>query len=173
MQTLIGAIIGFLIGAIVGRTLWSGKGDLRDAPNVQGSQVRGAIAADRAAIERLHQQDIDVTLVQEQEGLADVWAKDGVRIRPDGTAVVGKQAIDADNAKFRATYPEFKVVKYEPDLSHFSVAIGDGWAVEVGTLAATYKLSGAAEPISVNDRAMRLLRRETDGSWKFALVGMK
>jgi hypothetical protein len=34
-------------------------------------------------------------------------------------------------------------------------------------------MSTKDEPVSVNDKGMRLLKPESDGSWKFALVGMK
>ena len=58
-------------------------------------------------------------------------------------------------------------------LSQGAPPSGDGWALEVGTFAATYKMSAKDEPVSVNDKGMRLLKRQSDGAWKFALVGMK
>lgn len=85
--------------------------------------------------------------------------------------MVGKQAIKADNEKFRIAYPDFKVLKYAPDIKDIQVA--DGWAIEVGDSEATYKMSAKDNPVSVHDKGMRLLKRQSDGSWKFALVGMK
>ncbi len=128
-------------------------------------------AADLAAIEKLHQEDIEVTLSQDPKGLIDVWTEDGVRLNPGSPPVVGKQAIQADNEKFRAAYPDFKVLKYAPDMK--DVRIADGWAIEVGDSAATYRMSAKDNPVSVNDKGMRLLKRQSDGSWKFALVGLK
>jgi len=55
----------------------------------------------------------------------------------------------------------------------FQIAIADGWAIEVGSVEATYRLSAKNNPVSVNDKGMRLLKRQSDGSWKFALVGLK
>jgi hypothetical protein len=49
--------------------------------------------ADLAAIEKLHQEDIEVTLSQDPQGLIDVWSDDGVRIHEGSPPVVGKQAI--------------------------------------------------------------------------------
>ena len=130
-------------------------------------------AADLAAIERLDQEDIEVTLSQDLKGLADVWAEDGVRITPGNPPTVGKAAIAAENEKGHAEHPEFKVLKYAPDVKNFQIAIADGWAIEVGSVEATYRLSAKDNPVNVNDKGMRLLKRQSDGSWKFALVGLK
>ena len=132
---------------------------------------RRAHAADLAAIEKLHQEDVAVTLTQDPKGLVDVWAEDGVRIDPEGPPAIGKQAIGAENDKVHAQYPEFKVLKYAPEIAEIEIA--DGWAIEVGNTVATYRLSAKDEPVSVNDKGMRLLKRQSDGSWKFALVGLK
>src|SRR5580704_4444087 len=100
-----------------------------------GYYARGAIgtiqhkdthAADLAAIEKLHQEDIAVTLSQDPKGLIDVWAEDGVRLNPGSPPVVGKQAIQANNEKNRAQYPDFKVLSYAPNIKE--VQIADGWA---------------------------------------------
>jgi hypothetical protein len=34
-------------------------------------------------------------------------------------------------------------------------------------------MSPKDDPVSVNDKGMRLLKRQSDASWKFALVGLK
>jgi hypothetical protein len=41
-----------------------------------------AHAADMAAIEKLHQKDIEVTLSQDPKGLLDIWTEDAVRFNP-------------------------------------------------------------------------------------------
>ena len=128
-------------------------------------------AADLAAIEKLHREDIEVTLSQDPKGLIDVWAEDGVRFNPGGPPVVGKQAIEADNQKFRAVNPAFKVLKYATDIKEIQIV--DDWAIEIGNTEAMYKMSANDEPVSLNFKGMRLLKRQSDGSWKFALVGLK
>src|SRR5260370_31674020 len=80
-------------------------------------------AADLAAIERLDQEDIEVTLSQDLKGLADVWAEDGVRITPGNPPTVGKAAIAAENEKGHAEHPEFKVLKYAPDVKNFQIVL--------------------------------------------------
>ena len=173
MKIVLAAIVGVLVGVIGGHFLWHGGNEARDLRAGQGAISNGVSAADRAAIDKLHQQDIDVTLTQDPNGLMELWAEDGVRISPDGTAVVGRTAIGADNAKFRAANPGFKVLRYVPDLLHFSTAIADGWALETGTLSATFKMSAKDDPVSPNIKTLRVLQRQTDGAWKFALVELK
>lgn len=135
--------------------------------------LRKDTRADLAAIKKLEQEDIEVTLSQDPKGLIDVWAEDGVRFKPGRPPTIGKQAIEAENEKFHTQYPEFKVLKYAPDLNTVQIAIVDGWAIEIASGDAMYKMSAKDNPVSVQGKSMRLLKRQSDGSWKFALVGMK
>lgn len=157
------AILGFLVGLGVG--YYSHNATPATSP-------RNTHAADLAAIEKLRQEDIAVTLVQDPKGLLDVWADDGVRFSlAGGPPAIGKQAIAAENAKFRIDYPDFKVLNYSPTIKSLEIA-GD-WAIEVGVANATFQLSAKDAPTTVNDAGVRLIKRQPDGSWKFALGGLK
>jgi hypothetical protein len=95
-----------------------------------------------------------------------------VRFSPaGGPPTIGKQAIAAENAKFRVDYPDFKVLKYSPTIK--SLQIADDWAIEVGVANATFQLTAKDAPTTVNDTGVRLIKRQPDGSWKFALGGLK
>jgi hypothetical protein len=126
-----------------------------------------------AAIKKLEQEDIGVTLSQDPKGLEDVWDENGVRIKPGGQSTVGKQALAAENEKFHAQYPEFKVLKYAPFPTEVQIA-GVGWTIEVGNADASYRMSAKDEPVSANEKdVIRVLKRQSDGSWKCAVVGLK
>jgi uncharacterized protein (TIGR02246 family) len=125
-------------------------------------------AADLAAIEKLHQEDIAVTLSQDPKGLLDIWTEDAVRFNPGSAPAVGKQAIKAENEKARAQYPGFKVLSYAA--KYKNVQIEDGLACEWGEHDAQFKLSPEAPPVSWQGKAFHVLRRQSDGSWKFALI---
>jgi len=125
-------------------------------------------AADLAAIEELHQKDIAVTLSLDPKGLIDVWTEDGVRLEPGKPPVVGKQAIEADNQKGRAQVPGFKVLSYTPAFKEIHIA--DGWAYEWGESDAQFVMSPDAAPVSMHTKGLRVLKRQNDGSWKFAVV---
>jgi len=131
---------------------------------------RNTRAADLAAIEKLHQQDIEVSLSQDPKGLVDIWTEDAVRLNPGNPPAVGKQAIQAENEKARARYPGFKVLSYAA--KYRNTQIEDGMACEWGEHEAQYKLSPETTPASWHGNAFHVLRRQSDGSWKFAaLIG--
>lgn len=133
---------------------------------------RDAHAADLAAIEKLHRADVEATLTQDPKSLTALWWDDGVNLGFPGPPVVGKKAMQENYEKFRADYPDLQVLKYEPHIK--DVQIVDGWAIEVGYTEATYKMSAKDNPVSVpRAQGMRVLKRQSDGSWKFALVGLK
>ena len=73
--------------------------------------------------------------------------------------------------RFRAAYPAFQVLKYVPKIK--DVRVADGRALEVISIESTFKSSAKDNPVTVETNAMRLLKRQPDGSWKFALVGLK
>lgn len=156
-------VIAFLAGLGVGVFARSTRTAAQERSDARG--------ADLAAIAILNQHDIEVTLSQDPQGLIDVWSDDGVRIHEGYPPVVGKQAIGAENEKVHAQYPEFKVLKYTTEITN--VQIADGWAIEVGNVEAIFRMSAKDELVNLRDTGMRLLKRQSDGSWKFALVGLK
>jgi len=43
----------------------------------------------------------------------------------------------------------------------------------VGDFGGTYKISAKDNPVSTEGKGVRVLKRQSDGSWKFAVVGLK
>jgi len=129
---------------------------------------RDTHAADLAAIDKFHQEDIRVTLLQDPKGLVDIWTEDAVRFNPGSPPDVGKHAIQAQNEKGRAEYPGFKVLSYVP--KYKNIQIEGGLACEWGEHNAQYKLSPEAPPVSLNLKGFDVLKRQSDGSWKFAVL---
>ncbi|HVS86709.1 MAG TPA: DUF4440 domain-containing protein [Candidatus Acidoferrum sp.] len=125
-------------------------------------------AADLAAIEKLHQKDIEVTLSQDPKGLIDIFTEDAVRFNPGSPPAVGKQAIQAENDKFRADYPGFKVLSYAAEYKN--IQIEDGWACERGEHEAKFTMSPEGPPVSWHGKGFHVLRQQSDGSWKFAVL---
>jgi ketosteroid isomerase-like protein len=129
---------------------------------------RGPYAADLTAIEKLHQKDIEVTLSQDPKGLLDIWTEDAVRFNPGSPPAVGKQAIQAENEKGLAPYPSFKVLSYAA--KYKNIQIQDGMACEWGEHEVQYKLSPETPSASWHGKGFHVLRRQSDGSWKFAVL---
>jgi uncharacterized protein (TIGR02246 family) len=128
-------------------------------------------AADLAAIEKLHKADMEATLKQDADAMTSLWSDDAAKLDVPGSPVVGAKAMKAMYEKFQVDYPEFQVLKYAPNIKE--VQIADGWAIEVGDFEATYKLTAKDAPVSVSDKGARVLKRQNDGSWKLAVVGLK
>src|SRR5712692_6996698 len=96
-------------------------------------------AADLAAIEKLHQEDVAATLSQDPSLMAGLWTEDAVRLGPGRPAEVGKKAILAGTG--------LKVLSYAPTFKE--VQIADGWAFEWGDYGeARYRLSPEGQPLS-------------------------
>jgi ketosteroid isomerase-like protein len=131
-------------------------------------QQRYTHKADLAAIEKLHQEDIEATLTQDPKGLIDLWSEDAVRFNPDSTPAVGKQAIGAENEKVHAQYPGFKVLSYTA--KYKNLQIEDGLSCEWGEHKGQYKLSPEAPLVSFSAKGLHVLKRQSDGSWKFAVM---
>jgi hypothetical protein len=94
---------------------------------------------------KLHQIDIEFTRSQDKR-LMDIWSDDAVRFMPGSPPDVGKQAILADNEKFAAGYPGFKVLRYAA--KYKNIQIEDGLACEWGEHESQFKLSPEAPPVS-------------------------
>jgi ketosteroid isomerase-like protein len=131
-------------------------------------QQRYTHKSDLAAIEKAHQEDIEATLTQDPKGLIDLWAEDAVAFYPGSPPAVGKQAIGAYNEKFHAQYPGLKVLSYTSKYKNLQVE--DGLACEWFEKEAQYKLSPEALPISWHAKGLLVLKRQSDGSWKGALI---
>jgi ketosteroid isomerase-like protein len=150
--------IGFLAGLGIGYFARSAVGRLQQRSH----------AADLAAIEKLHQEDVDATLTQDPKGLLDIWTEDAVRFNPGNPPAVGKRAIGAENEKARARYPGFKVLSYAA--KYKNIQVEDGLACEWGEHKARYKLSPEAQPTDWHGEGLHVLKRQSDGSWKFVMI---
>jgi uncharacterized protein (TIGR02246 family) len=123
-------------------------------------------AADLAAIDKLHRADVEATLTQDLSALTNLWSDDCVKLGIPGPAVVGKKAMQEVYVKFQSDYPDFKVLKYAPEIQ--DVQVVDGWAIEWVYYEATYKMSAMDNPVSMRRKDLRVLKRQGDGSWKFS-----
>ena len=159
-RTSLFVVIAFLAGL--------GIGYFAHRPHADSFLRRDTHAADFAGIEKLRQQDIDVTLPQDPKGLIDIFTDDAVRFNPGNPTAVGKQAIAAENEKFRAQYPGFKVLSYAPKFK--DLQIEDGLAWEWSEADASFKMSAEAPPTSFHFTGLRVMKRQSDGSWKFVVL---
>lgn len=123
---------------------------------------------DRPAIEKLHQQEVAATMADDSKALADLWADDAVRIPPGRPADIGKQAILAADERDKTNHPKSMIVSYVPEFKEVKID-GDS-AFEWGSFKASYRETPESEVEEIHGSLFRVLRKQSDGSWKFARV---
>jgi ketosteroid isomerase-like protein len=115
-------------------------------------------------IELLHQQDVEATLSDNADELAKLWDSEAVRIQPGRPAEVGKATIFANDKRWEAKSDRPRTLCYKPEIQDVQIA-GD-WAFEWGYIS--YKDSST--PHAMRGKVLRVIKRQSDGSWKFARV---
>jgi len=118
----------------------------------------------RAEIERLHQQDVAATFSGKADDLAKLWDQDAVRISPGSPAEIGKAAIYAGDKRDEANGFVGHTVCYNPEIKDLEIA-GD-WAFEWGY----FSYRGRGDKEAGRGKVLRVIKRQPDGSWKFARV---
>ena len=130
----------------------------------RGEHKTTSVEQARIEIERLHQQDVEATLSDKADELAKLWDSEAVRIQPGRPAEIGKAAIYANDKRWEASNDRPKTLCYNAEIQDLQIA-GD-WAFEWGYFS--YKESGNPKP--ARGKVLRVIKRQPDGSWKFARV---
>jgi ketosteroid isomerase-like protein len=123
---------------------------------------------DRVAIERLHRQDVEATLSDDADQLAKLWDEDAVRLQAGGPAEVGKATIYTNDKRWQANLHGGHTLSYKPDLKDLQIV--NGWAFEWGIFEVVYRESEHGKEATLHGKVLRVLKRQADGSWKFARV---
>jgi ketosteroid isomerase-like protein len=121
-------------------------------------------AADRAAIEKLRQQDIAATFSRDPVALTDYWTDDAIRLGVGAPPEIGKETIRTSNERQTAN-KNFKVLSYVPETKDLTFLDG-GWAVEWRTYTGSYVDSPGGEAKQVRGTVLMVLKKLPDGSWK-------
>jgi uncharacterized protein (TIGR02246 family) len=133
------------------------------------SPDRRAPDSERAAIEALHQRDIQATLSGDVDQLVSLFTDDGVLLSQDAPPFVGKEAIRAHmkEQKAQSDAAGMKVLKYAPAIR--DLVIQDGFAYEWGQFEAVQQTRDGRR-IEFHGKLLRILNRQADGSWRFSRI---
>ena len=125
-----------------------------------------SVEQDMAGIERLHEQDKQATLSDSANQLATLWDKDAVRLLPGRPAEIGAAVIYADDKRWEMSSGRERSLCYDMETQDIQIA-GD-WAFEWGY--GSYK-SAKGDKVSIQyGTVMRIMKRQPDGTWRFARV---
>jgi len=128
--------------------------------------ARDGSEADRAAIDRLHEEDREATLSDSAEQLAKLWDKDAVRFTAGSPAEIGAAVIYADDKRWEMSRDRERTLCYDIEIQDSQIA-GD-WAFEWGYLSGKSS-KGGKESIFYGS-VMRVMKRQSDGTWRFSRV---
>jgi ketosteroid isomerase-like protein len=121
---------------------------------------------DMIGIERLHEQDKEATLSDNADQLAKLWDKDAVRFLADRPAEIGAAVIYADDKQWKMNSGRERTLCYDLEVQDIQIA-GD-WAFEWGY--GSYKIAKDDKVSIQYGKVMRVMRRQSDGTWRFARV---
>src|SRR6266498_3949336 len=146
-------------------------GKVVQGPAASAESVTGGSAADRAAIQKLRQQDIAATFSRDPVALTAYYTDDAVRLGPVPPAEVGKQVIFESNQRLTAN-KDFKVLSYVPEYKEL-IFLDGGWAVEWRPYTGSFITSPGGAPVHARGRVLIVYKKLPDGSWKgFRVAGI-
>jgi len=139
-------------------------GQVVQVATAPGGKNTGGRAADRAAIEKLRQQDVAATFSRDPVALTAYYTDDAVRLGPVPPAEVGKQVIFESNQRLTAN-KDFKVLSYVPEYKEL-IFLDGGWAVEWRPFTGSFITSPGGAPIHARGMVLIVYKKLPDGNWK-------
>ena len=143
-------------------------GGLCAAAACQGGTAKQDEEGDLARIEELHRTDIAASKAQDFDALKTLWTEDAVKLAPDERGTIGREAIVADMDKYREAQVNLEILEYRHDWQEIRL-MGD-WAFEWGYFYGRARDRTTGEEFEERNKLLRILRKQSDGSWKVARV---
>ena len=125
-----------------------------------------SVKQDMKGIERLHEQDKEATLSDSADQLAKLWDKDAVRFSIGRPAEIGAAVIYADDKRWEMSSGRERSLCYDNEIQDVQIA-GD-WAFE--WWYGSYKTSKDGKVSIGYGKGLRVMKRQSDGTWRFARV---
>lgn len=138
----------------------------RQHPSQSQAEQQQQLEDDKAAIQKLHDKDIEASLALDAPKLEALWTDDVVIMPPNSPAVVGR---DANTKRLEASIDKmksFEILGFDEQWQE--VRIEGDWAYEWGTMSGRMRPFSGGKEIDYTVNVMRILNRQADGSWKIA-----
>ena len=121
---------------------------------------------DQAAIRRLQERDIAASMALDVDALLGLWTDDGVLLAPGKEPISGKAALRDFYEKQREAMANVEILSYEEQWQEVRLA-GD-YAYQWGQIRSRSRTGQSKEESSAVVNALRILKRNEDGSWEVA-----
>ncbi len=118
--------------------------------------------ADERAVRALVEQEVAAANKGDVDVLVSLWTEDAVRMQPNGPAVIGKEALEA---QYRSIF-EYVTLEYAVVLEE--VVVAGEWGFGRGTYTVTATPRAGGEPSEDRGKFIDIYRRLPDGTWKYA-----
>lgn len=126
-------------------------------------QETASLEADVEAINQLRQQEVAAAEAGDVNALMSLRVEDFVAMPPDHQAVTG----EAEVRVWLTTVLE--QVDLEETVSSHEVVVAGDWAYDRGVFTGKATPKAGAEAIQLDGKYLWILRRQPDGSWKYAI----
>ncbi len=118
-----------------------------------------------AAIEELRVKDQEATRALDAETLVSLWTPDGAGIGPGGQVVRGRDRLAEAIRRSADASRGQEVVSY---VQHFeTLQVAGEWAWEMGSFESVTRDPDSGTVTRVRGPMLRILRRCSDGRWRF------
>ncbi len=139
---------------------------LFDLVGMGQSRSESSLSRTPFEIEELHRKDVIASKAGDVATLGSLWTEDGVALPPNHAPVIGIKAIREWLNQNRLDTTKLELTEYVLDFREIRV-FGDT-AFEWARSRVTVHPKGNAKDIHASGNLMRILKRESDGSWKVA-----
>jgi ketosteroid isomerase-like protein len=112
--------------------------------------------------------DIAATLTDDADELAKLWDEGAVRLQSGSPPEIGKSTIYANDKRWQANLHGGRTLSYKPEIKDLQIV--NDWAFEWGTFEVRFRESEHGNEKVLHGKILRVLKKQSDGSWKFARV---
>ena len=150
------------LGFVLLLTLLAGFGCQPASQQPDPEAKAAAMAADRAAIDKLRSDYQSSFNSNDASAAAAHFTETAVSMPPNHEALIGRQAITDDMVAM------FEGMGAELTISSEEVEVAGDWAFDRGTYTMTLTPKGDGDPMEDKGKYIVILEKQADGSWKLA-----
>jgi uncharacterized protein (TIGR02246 family) len=134
-------------------------------PASKPAQAPATAAQDREGIQALQKRDIAASMAFDVNALLDLWTDDAVLLPPRHEPIVGKAALRRFIEEKKEQHANYDMLAYNEEWNE--VMVSGEYAYQWGTVSFRMRPPTGSE-IGGAVHAVRILKREEDGSWRVA-----
>jgi uncharacterized protein (TIGR02246 family) len=133
---------------------------------VKPSAQKNSRNSDLTAIQKLHETDMAAAKIHDINTLITLITDDCILLPPGQEPIRDRDAIWKFMQEQLPESQKYEITEYVQNFEEIKII--DDWAFEWATFHGTYHLKSGGTDLHERSRLFRILRRQSDGSWKVA-----